>query len=66
VARGGPGPTLIEPSRADRRIVKGCKNVMAGWWTALQDPHVQLVHLIADVQFTVVFYKVRLLLWRPK
>jgi hypothetical protein len=45
VARGAPGPTLIEPSPADRRIVKTRKKVVAGWRTALQSPQVQLVHL---------------------
>jgi hypothetical protein len=66
VARGAPGPTLFEPSRTDRRIVKTRKKVVARWRTALQSPQVQLVHVFADVQFTVEFDEVRLLLLRPK
>jgi hypothetical protein len=66
VARGARGPTLIEPSRTDRRIVKTRKKVVARWRTALQSPQVQLVHVFADVQFTVEFDEVRLLLRRPK
>jgi hypothetical protein len=64
--KGALGPTLIEPSRADRRIVKTRKKVVAGWRTALQSPQVQLVHLFAEVQFTVDFDEVHLLLRRPK